>query len=79
MNEGDSKTKIQNSSEEGDPYSILQRFISDVGNVFSPARVRRLIQINDGGNWFILGCRYRFLLNFRIFLVILYFTFEIFG
>lgn len=79
MNEGDSKTKIENSSEEGDPYSILQRFISDVGNVFSPARVRRIIQVNDGGNWFILGCRYRFLLNFRIFLVILYFTFEIFG
>ena len=79
MNEGDSKTKIEKPSDEGDPYSILQRFISDVGNVFSPARVRRIIQVNDGSNWFILGCRYRFLLPFRILLVVLYFTFEIFG
>jgi hypothetical protein len=79
MNEGDSKTKIENPSDEGDPYSILQRFISDVGNVFSPARVRRIIQVNDGSNWFVLGCRYRFLLPFRIILVVLYFTFEIFG
>jgi hypothetical protein len=79
MNDGDSKRKNEKPSEEGDPYSIIQRFISDVSDVFSPARVRRIIQINDGGNWFILGSRYRFLLNFRIFLVILYFTFEIFG
>jgi hypothetical protein len=79
MNDGESKTKIEKPSDEGDPYSIIQRFISDVGNVFSPARVRRIIQVDDGGNWFILGSRYRFLLNFRIFLVILYFTFEIFG
>jgi hypothetical protein len=79
MNDGDSKTKIEKPSDEGDPYSILQRFISDVGNVFSPARVRRIIQVNDGSNWFILGCRYRFLLPFRILLVVLYFTFEIFG
>jgi len=79
MNDGDSKTKIEKPSDEGDPYSILQRFISDVGNVFSPARVRRIIQVNDGSNWFILGCRYRFLLPFRILLVVLYFTFEIFS
>ena len=79
MNDGDSKTKIEKPSDEGDPYSILQRFISDVGNVFSPARVRRIIQVNDGSNWFILGCRYRFLLPFRILLVVLYFTFEIFN
>jgi len=77
MNDGESKTKIEKPSDEGDPYSIIQRFISDVGNVFSPTRVRRIIQINDGSNWFILGSRYRFLLNFRIFLVILYFTVQI--
>jgi hypothetical protein len=79
MNDGDSKTKIEKPSDEGDPYSILQRFISDVGNVFSPARVRRIIQVNDGSNWFILGCRYRFLLPFRIFLVILYLTYQAFS
>ena len=79
MNDGESKTKIEKSSDEGDPYSILQRFISDVGNVFSSARVRRIIQVNDGSNWFILGSRYRFLFPFRIFLVIVYFTFEIFN
>lgn len=79
MDEGGSTKQTQTVSEEGDPYSIIQRYVSDVSNVFSPARVRRIVQINDGSNWFILGCRYRFLLNFRIFLVILYFTFEIFG
>lgn len=77
MNEGDHKKENQSVPEEGDPYSIIQRYVSDVGNVFSPTRIRRIIQVNDGGNWFILGCRYRLLFNFRIFLVILYLTFEV--
>lgn len=79
MDEGGSTKQTQTVSEEGDPYSIIQRYVSDVSDVFSSARIRRIIQINDGSDWFILGCRYRFLLNFRIFLVILYFTFEILG
>lgn len=77
MDEGGSKKQNKTVSEEGDPYSIIQRYVSDVSNVFSSARVRCIIQINDGFNWFILGSRYRFLLNFRIFLVILYLTFQI--
>ena len=79
MNDGESKTKIEKPSDEGDPYSIIQRYVSDVSNVFSSARVRCIIQINDGFNWFILGSRYRFLLNFRIFLVILYLTYQAFN
>ena len=79
MDEGGSKKQNKTVSEEGDPYSIIQRYVSDVSNVFSSARVRCIIQINDGFNWFILGSRYRFLLNFRIFLVILYLTYQAFS
>ena len=79
MDEGGSTKQTQTVSEEGDPYSIIQRYVSDVSNVFSSARVRRIIQVNDGSNWFILGSRYRFLLNFRIFLVILYLTYQAFN
>ena len=79
MNEGDHKKENQSVPEEGDPYSIIQRYVSDVSNVFSSTRIRRIIQINDGNNWFILGSRCNLLLNFRIFLVILYFTIQIFN
>ena len=79
MDEGGSTKQNKTVSEEGDPYSIIQRYVSDVSNVFSSARVRCIIQINDGFNWFILGSRYRFLLNFRIFLVILYLTYQAFN
>ena len=77
MAEGDSKRQNETVTEEGDPYSIIQRYVSDVGDVFSSTRIRRIIQVNDGNNWFILGCRYRLLLNFRIFLVMLYLTIEV--
>ena len=58
--------------------NVLQRYVSNVSNVLSPIWLRRPIQINNGFEWFVLGCRYRFLFYFRMFLVILYITYETF-
>ena len=69
--EGDSKIKRQRKE-----INPLQRYIANVSNVLSPIWVRCTIQITDGGDWFILGCRYNFLLYFRMFLVVVYFLFE---
>ena len=71
--EGDSKIKRQRKE-----INPLQRYIANVSNVLSPIWVRRLIQINNGFEWFVLGCRYRFLFNFRLFLVFLYITYQVF-
>lgn len=70
----DSETKIKN---QGNSFSFIQRYLAYVGDVLSPLWLRRIIQVNDGSNWFILGSRYRFLFNFRLFLVVLYILIEI--
>jgi hypothetical protein len=72
MDDGDSKKQTHKTIKD------IQRGFSYVSDVLSPLWVRRFIQIDNGFKWFILGCRYRFLFNFRLFLVILYLTFEIF-
>jgi hypothetical protein len=77
MNEGDSKKENQSTEDKGEPYSIMERYIANVSNVLSPIWVRRAFQIDDGGNWLVLGCRYRFLFNFRLLLVVLYLFFQI--
>lgn len=59
--------------------NVLQRYVAYVSDVLSSIWVRRILQVDDRGNWFILGCRYRFLFNFRLFLVVIYFTYETFG
>jgi hypothetical protein len=69
----DSDTKIEKKRDKDNP---LSRYISNVSDVFSSIWVRRFIQIDDGGNWFVLGSRYYFLLYFRMFLVVLYFIIE---
>ncbi len=69
------KNKILKGKRE--PYNFLQRYITNVSDVLSPIWVRRIVQIDNGHEWFILGCRYRFLFNFRLFLVVLYFFYEI--
>jgi hypothetical protein len=66
----DSDTQIQTQRDKTNP---LSRYVAYVSDVLSPIWVRRLIQIDDGGNWFVLGCRYRFLLYFRMFLVIFFY------
>jgi hypothetical protein len=73
--DGDKKNKI--SKREKQKNSFLQRYVSNVSDVLSPIWVRRLIQINNGFEWFVLGCRYRFLFNFRLFLVFLYITYQV--
>jgi hypothetical protein len=73
--DGDKKNKI--SKREKQKNNFLQRYISNVSDVLSPIWVRRLIQINNGFEWFVLGCRYRFLFNFRLFLVFLYITYQV--
>jgi len=74
--DGDKKNKI--SKREKQKNNFLQRYVSNVSDVLSPIWVRRLIQVNNGFEWFILGCRYRFLLSFRLFLVFLYITYQVF-
>lgn len=68
--------KIETTEDEGESDSIIQRFVTYVGNVFSPIRLRYAVQIDDGINRLILGSRYSFLFYFRIFLVLLYLTYE---
>ena len=72
---GDSKNnqKIQRKREE---TNFLQRYVSNVSNVLSPIWVRRIVQVDNGFKWFILGSRYNFLFNFRVLLVIIYLAYE---
>ena len=74
--DGDGES-IKNNKTKREKTNIVQRHVTYVGNVFSSVGLRRLIQVNDGNNWFILGSRYRFLFNFRMFLVMLYISYEI--
>ena len=77
MDDDDSEKNKQTKKQKSE-VNFLQRYITYVSDVLSPIWLRRVIQIDDGNNWFVLGCRYRFLFNFRMFLVILYFTYETF-
>ena len=72
--DGEQIKKIKRQKQK---TSVLQRYVSNVSDVLSPIWVRRLIQINNGFEWFVLGCRYRFLFNFRLFLVFLYITYQV--
>lgn len=82
MNEGDSKgyietfTEYGNGSSEENAVTIIQRHISDAGNVFLAAWIRYAFPTDDGTNRFLLGGRRSFLLYFRLFLVGVYFTYE---
>jgi len=68
------KTQILSKREE---ITFIQRYITNVGDVLSPLWLRRPIQIDNGYKWFVLGSRFRFLFYFRMFLVILYISYEI--
>jgi hypothetical protein len=74
--DGDKQNKTQILSK-GEKITFIQRYIANVSNVLSPIWVRRIIQIDNGREWFVLGSRYRFLFNFRMFLVVLYISYEI--
>ena len=72
--DGEQNQKIKRQKQE---INFLQRYISNVGNVLSPIWLRRPIQINNGYKWFVLGSRFHFLFYFRMFLVVLYISYEI--
>jgi hypothetical protein len=74
---GDRKNnqKIQGKGKKTGP---LQRYISNVSDVLSPVWLRRIVQINNGFEWFVLGSRYNFLFNFRLFLVVVFLIVQIF-
>jgi hypothetical protein len=73
----DGDKENQQTKRQNQPSNFLQRYVSNVSDVLSPIWLRRIIQVNNGSEWFILGCRYRFLLYFRLFLVVLYISYEI--
>ena len=77
MDEDDSK-KNQQIKKQKPSSNFLQRYLINVSDFLSPIWVRRVIQIDNGREWFILGSRYHFLFNFRMFLVVLYLTYETF-
>jgi hypothetical protein len=75
MDEDDSK-KNQQIKKQKPSSNFIQRYLTNVSDVLSPIWVRRIIQINNGREWFVLGSRYYFLFHFRMFLVILYLSYE---
>jgi len=77
MDSSDSKAfrQILDQEKESEPF---QGSISYDGNVLSTSWVRRIVQTHNGYDWFILGCRYRFLFNFRLLLALLYFAYQAF-
>jgi len=78
MDDGDSEKNNQKIRKQREQITALQRYIFNVGNVLSTFGVRCVIQANDGYNRLVLGSRRGLLLNFRVFLVILYFAYETF-
>ena len=73
--DGEQNQKIKRQKQE---INFLQRYISNVSDVLSTSWIRCTIQADDGSDRFVLGSRRYLLLNFRIFLVILYITYETF-
>jgi len=71
--DGEQNQKFKKQKQE---INVLQRYISNVSNVLSTSWVRCTIQADDGVDRFVLGSRRYLLLNFRIFLVVLYITYE---
>jgi hypothetical protein len=77
MDDGDSKNKTHKTKQK-EKINVVQRYIINVSDVLSSVWLRCPIQTNNGYKWFLLDSRRRFLFYFRLFLVVLYLTFEIF-
>jgi hypothetical protein len=78
MDDGDSEKNNQKIRKQREQIGALQRYIFNVGDVLSTIGVRCVVQANDGYNRLVLGSRRGLLLNFRLFLVVLYLTYETF-
>lgn len=76
MDEGGKQT--EKIKRQGSQNGIIQRYLANASDVLSSIGLRCTLQNDNGSEWLILGCRYSFLLNFRIFLVMLYFAYQIF-
>ena len=72
--DGEQNQKIK---KQGQEINVLQRYITNVSNVLSTSWIRCTIQADDGSDRFVLGSRRYLLLNFRVFLVIVYITYQI--
>jgi len=76
MDDGDSEKNNQKIRKQREQIGALQRYIFNASDVLSTFGVRCIVQANDGYNRLVLGSRRGLLLNFRLFLVFLYFTYE---
>jgi len=77
MDDSDSKNKT-NKTRQKEASRIIQGLITDVSYVLHASWLRRPIQTHYGPDWIILGRGRRILFYFRLFLVVLYLTIEIF-
>ena len=76
MDDGDSEKNNQKIRKQREQIGALQRYILNAGDVLSTFGVRCAIQTYDGYNRLVLGSRRGLLLNFRLFLVVLYLAYE---
>jgi len=66
--DGDSKRKTKNTKEKG--------IVPYVRDVLSTIWVRLSVQNDYGYHWFFLGSRFHFLLNLRVFFLVVYLLFQ---
>lgn len=78
MDDRADKEGDRQSKDEGEPYNSIQGIFANAGNVFSTIWLRCIVQTYNGYERIVLGGGWRFLLNFRILLVLLYISYEIF-
>ena len=76
MDDGDSEKNNKEIRKQREPIGALQRYIINASDVLSTFGVRCVVQANDGYNRLVLGSRRGVLLNFRLFLVVLYLAYE---
>lgn len=76
--DGDDSEQNQKIKRQKQEINFLQRYISNVSDVLSTSWIRCTVQADDGTDRFVLGSRRYLLLNFRVFLVVLYIAYETF-
>jgi hypothetical protein len=78
MDDDPGDRKNQNTQRQKEKTHDLKGNLFNARNVFSSVWLRCSLQAHHGLDRFLLGCRHRFLFNFRLFLVILYLAYEVF-
>lgn len=64
--------------KEKTALKVLKGYLAYVSDVLPTLWVRLPFQIDNGGNWIVLGGRSYLLWNLRVFLCLLYFAVQIF-